>query len=316
MTRLVVTMFSAGVMLSVSMTCAQNYPNKPIRIATGGAGGGSDFVSRQIAQGISGPLGQQVIVDNRGSLISVETAAKAAPDGYTLLVAGNPLWLLPLLQNVSFDPVRDFSPISLVSRAPSIVVVHPSVAVNSVRELITLAKARPGKLNYASSGTGGSPHLSAELFKSMAGVNIVQIPYKSPGTAINDLIGGHVDLMFAASGAIEPHIKSGRLRALAVTSAEPSPLLPGLPTVSATGLPGYESSTIQGVLAPARTPIAIINLLNREIVRTLNRPDVKERFVGAGIETVGSSPERFAAAMKSEMTRMGKVIKEAGIRPE
>ncbi len=311
-------MFSVGLMvLGGGLASGQTYPNKPIRIVTIEPGGGGDLAARLIAQGLSGSLGQQVLVDNRGGgVIAIEIVAKAPPDGYTLLLYGGTLWIGPLLQNVSWDPVRDFSPITLAVTFPNIVAVHPSLPVKSVRELIALAQARPGELNYSSGSIGASTHLAAELFKSMAGVNIVRVPYKGGGPATIALVTGEVHLMFATVGLVTPHVKSGRLRALAVTTAQPSALAPGLPTVAASGVPGYESRSILGIFARARTPEVIINRLNQEIVRVLNRAEVKQRLFGSGVETVGSSPEESAATMKAETAKWGKVIKEAGIRVE
>ncbi|MBI3939178.1 MAG: tripartite tricarboxylate transporter substrate binding protein [Betaproteobacteria bacterium] len=316
--RFSVWIFSVGMMvLAAGVVSGQAYPNKPIRIVAPEAGGGGDFAARLIALGLSGSLGQQVIVENRGGasgIIAGRTVAKAPPDGYTLLFYGSIFWIGALLQDVPYDPVADFSPITLATSSPNILVVHPSLPVNSVKELIALAKARPGELNYAST-TGSTPHLAAELFKAMAGVNIVRIPYKGAGPALNDLIGGQVQLMFPVAAAVTPHVKSGRLRALAVTSVEPSELVRGLPTVAAT-VPGYESVQMTAMFAPAKTPATIINRLNQEIVQVLNRADVKEKFFNAGAKVVGGSPEQLMATMKSEMARLGKVIKDAGIRAE
>jgi tripartite-type tricarboxylate transporter receptor subunit TctC len=260
-------------------------------------------------------LGQPVIVDNRNAVISAETAAKAAPDGYTLLISGGSLWLLPFLRdNVSWDPIKDFSPVSLLATSPNMIVVHPSVAAKSVSELIILAKARSGELNYGAS-VGGSTHLAAELFKAMAGVNLVRVPFKGNGPALNALITGEVQVMFATVTAALPHVKSGRLRALASTSAQPSALLPDLPTAAAT-LPGYASATLIGIFAPPKTPMAIVNRLNQEIVAAFAAPDLKKRFFDAGVETVANSPAEFAATIKSDMSRMGKVIRDAGIKAE
>jgi tripartite-type tricarboxylate transporter receptor subunit TctC len=314
----VVWMFSVGLLvLGAGFASSQSYPNKPIRIVTIEAGGGGDLAARLIAQGLSGSLGQQVLVDNRGGgVIAIEIVAKAPPDGYTLLLYGGTLWIGPLLQKVSWDPVRDFSPITLAVTFPNIVAVHPSMPVKSVKELTALAKARPGELNYGSGSIGASTHLAAELFKSMAGVNIVRVPYKGGGPATIALVTGEVQLMFATVGLVTPHVKSGRLRALAVTTAQPSALAPGLPTVAASGVPGYESASILGILAPAKTPEGIINRLNQEIVRALHRPEVKERLFSSGVETVGSSPVELAATMRAESAKWGKVVKEAGIRAE
>jgi tripartite-type tricarboxylate transporter receptor subunit TctC len=294
----------------------QDYPNRTIRIVTSASGGGTDFVARVVSQGLTGSLGQQVIVDNRGGNIPVEIVSQAPPDGYTLLADGSSFWVTPLLQKAPYDPVRDFSPITLVVSAPNLLVVHPSLPVKSVKELIALAKAKPGELNFSSGGVGGGAHLSGELFKSMAGVNMVHIPYKGGGPAMIALLGGEVQLLFPNTPSAAPYMKSGKLRALAVTSAQPSVLFPALPTVSASGLPGYESGTTYGIFAPAKTAAALINRLNQEIVRVLNRTDVKEQFLNAGVEVVGSSPEQFAATMKIEMVKWGKLIKDAGIKVE
>ncbi|MBI3936186.1 MAG: tripartite tricarboxylate transporter substrate binding protein [Betaproteobacteria bacterium] len=294
---------------------AQSYPSKPVRIVTSQPGGTSAFVARMLAQGLAGPLGQQVIVDNRVAVIAIEAVAKAPPDGYTLLVMSNLLWMLPLLQSTSFDPVKDFLPVSLTATSPNILVVHPSLPVKSVKQLITLAKARPGELNFATSGTGASNHLAAELFKAMAGIDIVRINYRGGGPLLIAMLGGEVPISFASAGAVAPHLKAARLRALAVTSAHPSALLPGLPPVAET-LPGYETVAMYGVFAPAGTPAAIISRLNQEIARFLRTPEAKERFLSTGMETVGNSASEFGAAMKSDLSKMAKVIKEANIQAQ
>ena len=304
----------AVMLLCAGMVSGQDYPNKPIRIITGGAGGGSDFAARLVAQGITGPLGQPVIVDNRATLPAIDAAAKAPPDGYTLYVGGASLWIFPLLNKVTYDVVRDFSPIALLVREVNVVAVNPSVAAKSVKELIALAKAKPGALNYAMNIAGGPAHLGAELFKSLAGVNIVGVAYKSNAAGVTAVIGGEVQLLISDASELMPHVKSGRLRALAVTSAEPSAMAPGLPTVAASGLPGYESSGMTEIMAPAKTPGPIINRLNQEIARHLNTAEIKERFFSAGAEVVASSPEQLAAIIKSDIAKWGKLIKDAGIK--
>jgi tripartite-type tricarboxylate transporter receptor subunit TctC len=316
--RAVESILAAGMLFAVSgIAAGQNYPDKVIRIVTSETGGSLDFAARLVALGLAKSLGQPVIVDNRSTIIAIETAAKAAPDGYTLLFNGSAIWITPLMRDhVAWDPARDFAPITLAVSSPNIVAVHPSLPVRSVKELIDLARARPGEINYAVAAPGTSSHLAAELFKAMAGVNMVSIPYKGAGPALNGLIGGQVQLMFPNAATVAPHIRSGRLRAIAVTSARPSILVPGVPTAAASGLPGYEAASINAVFAPAKTSASIVSLLNREIVRVLNLPEVKDKFLIAGVETVGSSPEQLAAAMKSEVTRMGKVIKDAGIRDQ
>ena len=309
------TLSIAVSVLGADAVSAQNYPNKPIRFVTGAPGGGGDFVARLMAQGLTGPLGQPVIVDNRGN-IPGEIVAQALPDGYTLLVDSSSFLIGPLLQKMPYDAVKDFSPISWVVMSLNILVVHPSVPANSVKELIALAKAKPGQLNYGSGGAGSSTHLAAELFKSMAGIDIVRIPYKGAGPAMTALIAGEVQMVLGSAGSVTPLMKSGKLKALAVTSAQPSALFPGLPTMAATGVPGYESVAIHGIFAPVKTPASIIRILNEEVVRVVNTADVKEKFFKAGLETVGSSPEQFAAAIKSDLARMSKVIKEAGIKAD
>ena len=311
-----VCLFSVGLtVFSAGIACAQDYPSKPIRVLTSALGGSSDFAARQIAQGITEGLGQPVIVDNRGNL-SGEIGAKAPPDGYTIVLDSFSFWIAPLVQAASYDPVRDFVAITLVGASPTIVVVHPSVPVTSIRELIALAKAKPGTLNYASSGTGSSQHLAVELFKSMAGINIVHVPYKGGAALVTAVIGNEVHLTFASTAMATPHINSNRLRALAVTSAEPTALVPGLPTVAASGVPGYEFTSKVAMFAPAKTPRDIINRLNRETVLFLSKPIAKERFFRNGSETFGSSPEELAASVTADIAKWGKVIKDAGIRAE
>ena len=312
--RFVMWAIPAGlVVLGAGVASSQNYPNKPIRIVTSAVGGGNDFIARLIAQGINGPLGQSVIVENRPSNIAPEIVARASPDGYTLLLAGGTFLIGPLLEKLSYNPVRDFSPITLVDSSPNVLVVHPSVPANSVKEFIALAKAKPGALNYASGNTGSLIHLAAELFKSMAGVNFVRVPYKGTGQAVNDLVGGQVQLMFATAASVAPHIKSGKLRGLAVTSAQPSALAPGLPTIAST-LPGYEAVGESAMYASGKTPTAIIKRLNQEIVRVLNQADIKEKFLTTGSEPAPSSPEKHAIVMKAEIATWSKLIKDAGIK--
>jgi tripartite-type tricarboxylate transporter receptor subunit TctC len=242
---------------------------------------------------------------------------KAAPDGYTLLLSGVGFWVVPLLEHAPYDPLRDFVPISILANQPNLVLVHPSLPVKSVKDLIALAKAKPGELNYAATTIGGSSQLAAELFKSMAGgLNIVGIPYKGAAVSLTALLSGEVHMAFSPGGVAAAHIKSGRIKALAVCSAAPSALYPGLPTVAASGLPGYESGNTSVISAPARTQDAIITRLNQEIIRVLNRPDVKEKFFNIGFEVIGSTPEQQATLIRTDMARLGKVIKDAGIKAD
>jgi tripartite-type tricarboxylate transporter receptor subunit TctC len=315
--RVVSRMLLLGMMtLAACVASGQNYPTKPIRIVAGSAGGAADFAARIFAQELSGPLGQPVVVNNQNRVEPGEVVAKAQPDGYTLLLGGSVTWLAALMRDMPFNVLSDFSPITLATTQPLVLVVHPSVAASSVKELIALAKAKPGVLNYGAGGLGASAHLATELFRSMAGINIVRITYQGTGPALNAVIAGEVQLLMSNAGPALPFVKSGRLKALAVTSAEPSALVPGLPTVAASGLPGYESGNASALFAPAKTPEAIIKRLNQEVLRVLNRPDVKEKFFSTGVEVVGSSPEELTRMIKSEMARIGKVIKEGGIRTE
>jgi tripartite-type tricarboxylate transporter receptor subunit TctC len=294
---------------------AQDYPNRPVRIVTSEAGGGNDFQARLVARGLSASLGQQVIVENRPSGVTPgDIVSRASPNGYTLLLYNNALWTGPLIQKTPYDPVRDLAPITTVAVAPNFLVVNVGLPANSVGELIALARAKPGELNYASSGTGATNHLAAELFKAMAGVDIVRIGYKGAAQALNDLIANQVQVMFPTAGAAAPHVKSGRVRGLAVTSAERSALAPQLPTVAASGLPGFESLATYGMFAPAGTPRRLVTRLQEEIVRVLNTADVKEKFFSSGMEAIGGTPEQLAATVRTEMVRMEKVIRAAGIR--
>ncbi len=314
---LLVSVFLLGRAISV---CAQEYPRKPVRlIVPFAAGGGNDTVARAIAQQLSAGFGQQVYVDNRagaGGVIGAELAAKAPADGYTLFLGGvgshavNP----NLHARLPYDPIKDFAPITLIASAPSVLVVHLSVPADTIREFVALARARPGKLNYASNGNGSSAHLAAVMYESMAGVDMVHVPYKGLAPALADLLSGEVQLMFSSMVAIVPHIKAGKLRALAVTGKKRSPLLPEVPTIAESGLPGYEAGSWYGILAPAGTPRDIVLKLNAEIVKVLKRPEVRERLANEGAEPIGGTPEEFAAHVKAELARMGKVIRDGRIR--
>ena len=300
--------------LGPSVAQGQNFPNKPIRIVTSSAGGGGDIAARLIGQGLSGIWGQQVIVDNRGGVLPGQIVAAASPDGYNLLLFSGALWIGPLLQKTPYDPIADFSPITITDRTPCIIVVHPSVAANSVKELIALAKAKPGGLSYGSGTPGAVTHVAGELFKSMTAVNILHVPYKNAPPAIIDLIGGQIQVMFATASSVSQHVKSGKLRGLAVTTARPSELVPGLPTVAASGVPGYEAASINAVFGPAKTSAALVSHLNGAITRVLSQPELKEKFFAMGVETVGSSPVQLAALVKSEMVTLGKIFKDLNIR--
>jgi tripartite-type tricarboxylate transporter receptor subunit TctC len=294
---------------------AQGYPTKPVRFVTSEPGGGNDIVARVLAEGLTASLGQRVIVDNRG-IVAAEIAKNASPDGYTLLVYGANIWLLPYLrERVAWDPLRDFAPITIAVQLPNVLVVHPTVPVKTTREFIDYARTRPGKLDYAAGTIGVSPHLAAELFKSMTALDLVRVPYKGGGPALNGLIAGETQVMFPNVGSVMTHMKSGRVRALGVSSAQPSALAPGLPTIASV-VPGYEFVAVICLYAPAKTPRAIVEQLNREAARVLKAPDVKERLFNAGNEVVVNSAAEFAAYMKADMQKMGKVIKDAGIWAE
>ena len=310
---------AAGLLASSALAATDiAYPNKPIRMLASGVGGGGDFAARVIAQGLIASWGQQVVVDNRpAGVIPGQIVANAAPDGYTLLVTGSILWIGTFMyNNVPYDPVRDFAPVTLAVSSPSVLVVPSTVNANSVGDLIKLARSKPGEFNYATAGTGSSMHLAGELFKAMAGVHIVRVNYKGGGAALNDLLSSQVQIAFGSVASVSPHVKTGRLKALAVTSLRPSALFPELPTIAASGVPGYESVVTSGIFAPTNTPGAVVQRLNKEIVRVLALPDVKDKFFNSGVETVGTTPEEFASRIRAEMARLGKVIREAGIRAE
>jgi tripartite-type tricarboxylate transporter receptor subunit TctC len=300
---------------------AQSYPAKSIRVIAGfPPGSGADITARLVGARLNDALGQQVVVDNRpgaGSNIAAELAAKSPADGYTLFIGTVANTInATLYSKLPFDFVRDFAPVALATATPNVLVVHPSVPAKSVKELIALAKSRPGQLNFASAGVGTAPHLSAELFKTMAGVSLSHIPYKGSPPAVTDLLAGEVALMFSPSSTVIPHVKSGRLRALAVTTATRLPSLPELPTVAESGLKGYETITWFGFVAPAKTPPAIITRLNAEIVKVLANPEVRRQFAVQGIETLGGTPERFAEYIREEIAKWAKVIKLSGARAE
>jgi tripartite-type tricarboxylate transporter receptor subunit TctC len=306
----------AGAACSTAAGAAETFPVKPIRVVTTVSGGGNDLVARLVQPRITQSLGEQMVIDNRGS-IGPEIVAREQPDGYTLLIAGGNLWTLQFLRrHVGWDAERDFVPLTLAGTLPNIVVVHPSLPVKSIRQLIAFAQARPGQLNYSSGTTGVSTHLAGELFNIMAHVDIVRVPYKGGGPSMNALIAGETQVSFPNAGTVAPHIASGRVRALAVSTARPSALFPDLPTVAASGVPGYEWIAMIGYFAPAKTPPEIVALLNRELVRALRQPDVQERLHRSGIEVAANTPSEFAAQIKADIARTSKLIRDAGIHGE
>lgn len=304
---------------TVSAQPQQTYPNRPIRLVVPVApGGSSDISARLFSQRLTDTFGQQVVLDNRagaGGIIGTELAAHALPDGYTLLLASTANTVHPALhKNLPYDIVKDFAPVSMLVAFPFLLLVHPSVAAKSVKELIALGKAKPGQINYASNGNGTMPHIVAELFKSMAGVNLVHVPYKGTGPALIGVITGEASLSFHSVSATLQHINAGRLRALAVADEKRSPSLPDLPTAAEAGVPGFEAGSFAGVLAPAGTPKAIIAKLHGEFTRILRLAEVKERLAAFDWEPVGNTPEEFGAIIKKEVAKWAKVVKESGAK--
>jgi len=299
---------------------AQDYPVKPIRMLNPlPAGGPTDVLGRMIAQPVSEALGKQIVTDNRPGAsgnIAAEMAAKAAPDGYTLFIAGvgNFAVNVTLFRKLPYDPVRDFAPIALLATAPYVVAVHPSLPSNSVKDLIALAKARPGALNFGAV-TGNGAHLAAELFKTAAGIHIVHIPYKGAVLATHDVISGFIQLTFASTPGVMPFVKAGKLRALAITSAQRTSGQPALPTVAEV-IPGFEATVWYGLVAPAGTPRAIIDRLNGEISTAVKNPAMRERLIAADYEPAVGTPEQFAAFMKSEIEKWGRAVKISGARAD
>ena len=303
-----------------NIAAAQAFPNKQIRIVVPfPPGGATDILARAVAQDLQKGFGQSALVENRpgaGGNLGADLVAKSPGDGYTLLMGtvGTHGINVALYSKMPYDAVKDFAPITLVARVPNVLVVHPSLPVKSVRDLIDLAKREPGKLNYASSGNGTSIHLSAELFKSMAGVSMLHIPYKGSSPALADLVGGQVGLMFDNLPSALPFIRAGKLRAVAVTSSKRAPVLPELPTIAEAGLPGYEASSWFGILAPASTPRDVVGKLHDAIVKGLATPETSERLASQGAEQVGNTPEQFAVFIREEIDKWGKVVKAAGAK--
>lgn len=308
-----------ALLIASGAALAQAYPAGPVRVIVPfPPGGGVDGAGRLISQKLSEALGKQFIVDNRpgaNGMIGSELAAKSAKDGYTLMVNGANFVTTPsLYSKVTYDPVRDFEPVSLLALAPNVLVVHPSLPAKTVKELVALARARPGEVNYAGSGSGSTPHLAAELFNTLAQVKMVHVPYRGTGPAIVGLMSGEASVMFMPTTNAVPLVRSGRLRALAVTSRERVSAMPELPTVSESGLKGYESSQWYGVLAPAGAPSDVLGLLSSQIVKIMQAPDMKQRLTGEGLVAVGSTREQFAVHIKVELAKWAKVIKASGAR--
>ncbi len=319
------TACAAVALLSLAVTSgavlAQAYPAKPIRLIVGfPPGGGTDVMARLVAPKMTDAWGQQVVIDNRAGatgIIGTDMVAKAAPDGYTLLmghVATNAI-AASLFAKLPFDPAKDFSPITRVSSVPHLLVVHPSLDVHSVKELIVLAKARPGQIAFPSAGNGSTPHLAGEIFKTMTGVNLIHVPYKGSGQSVQDLLGGQVQVAFDTTATLIQYVKAGRLRPLGVSTLKRIASLPDVPTIAESGVPGYEVTTWYGLFGPAGTPPAIVRKVFTETARIVRLPDIKERLDGMGTdETTNASPEEFAALVKTDIAKYAKVIKAAGLR--
>lgn len=297
---------------------AQTYPAKPIRIIVSvAAGGGVDTTARIVGQQLTQAWGQQVVIENRpgaGGTIAAEAVARAAPDGYTLLMASSGAAITPSLYKLPYDAVTDFAPVTVVVVAPSVLVVHPSLPVRSVKELIAFAKARPNELLFASSGNGSPAHMGLELLKLMTGIKMVHVPYKGTAPSITDLVGGRVSATASSVVSTMPHVNAGRLRALAVTSGKRSLGVPQLPTVAEAGIPGFANDVWYALFAPAATPRNVVARLAEEISRAIAQPDLRERMLAAGLEPLGNSPDEFAAYFRAEVAKWSKVIREAGVR--
>jgi len=317
------TLKTKAVMLLLALLlpagAAGAYPDKPVRfIVPFAPGGGNDIIARMLGQKLGENWGQQVVIDNRpgaGGNIAAETTARAAPDGHTIFQfnVANAI-AVSVYRKLAYDPVRDFAAITQLASSPFIVVVHPAVRAGNVREFIALAKSQPGKFNYASSGNGGSTHLITEMFKTMAGIEMTHIPYNGAGPGIIDLLGGQVQMMFAVPATATPHLRSGKLRALGVSSLRRSPLAPELPTVAESGVPGFEGATWYGVVAPAQTPAPIVAQLHHDIVRVLRLPEVRDRLAAQGVEVVGSTPAEFGQFIRSEIPKWAKAARLSGAR--
>jgi tripartite-type tricarboxylate transporter receptor subunit TctC len=295
---------------------AQDYPNRPVRIVTATPGGGNDYLARIIAPPLGTALGQQVIVDNRASRLVPGLVARATPDGYTLVVGGGTMQFQPLLEKSDYDILTDFAPISQLERSPNVLVVQPSLKVNTVSELVALARSKPGALLYGTGGSGASLHVAGEMFMMATNTKISRVPYKSTGPALLGLLTGEVQMIFATPGGAMSHIRDGRLNALGVTSAQPFALIPGVPTLASQGLRDFDLDTISFIMAPAKTPQALIRRLNQLSVKLMSQTDVKERMAAGGAEVVTGTPEQLAAKLKSDDAKMRKLFKQIALTPD
>jgi len=313
-------LFASAVSAQAASTgSGQSWPDKPIRVILSvPAGATPDVTARLVTPGLSQQLGQPLVVDNRGGaggLIGAEIVAKSAPDGYTLFISSpGALTILPHLRKVPYDTVKDFAPVSLISVGPFVLITHPSVPVKTVKELIALARAQPGKLNYASAGNGVANHLAMELFKQMAGVDITHVPYKGAPQAVTDVLAGHMNMTFNSIAPIIAHIRAGRVRVLGVASSKRSPQLADVPTISEAGVPGYESENWFGMFAPAKTPKQIIARLNEAVVKVVRSPEIQTQFSALGADAIGNSPGEFAAFVRRDMEKYARVVKLSGAK--
>lgn len=321
MSAMLTAMHAIGLSPEAQAQPAAGYPSKSLRfVVPVGPGGSVDLAARTVGQRLSERLGRQVVIDNRpgaSQVIGAEIVARSPPDGYTLMMVATAFTVSPSMSaRLPYDPLRDFAPVSFVSYAPNVLVVHPSLPARNVRELIAIAKARPGQIAYASSGVGGSPHLAAELFRMVAGIDIIHVPYKGTGQSLSDLLAGQVQMSFGSVLALLPQLKAGKIRPLAVTSRARAPSLPDVPTMAESGWPGVEITAWNGVVVPAGTPSAITGRLNEEIVSILAMPDVRERLLADGAEAKGSTREEFGDYLRNEIAKWTRVVKQAGIRAE
>jgi tripartite-type tricarboxylate transporter receptor subunit TctC len=316
--------FAAGLALAPQLAAAQapdTWPSRPVRlILPFPPGGGTDILGRLIAERLTASLGQPVVTENRGGAggnVGAEAAARSAPDGYTFVLVAPSLAISPsLYSKLNYDPVRDFAPVSLVATVPNVIITHPSVPANTLAEFTRLAKTKPGGMNFGSGGSGTSNHLAGELFNIVAGVKLVHVPYKGVNLAMNDVLSGQIHLVVIGIPAAAPHIKAGKLRALALVAPQRSAALPEVPTVAEAGLRDFEVTTWYGILAPAATPRPIITRLNAEIVQLLHAPELRDRLAAMGTDPVSSTPEEFADLIKREIAKWGKVVREAGLKAD
>lgn len=312
----------ASAAIGCGVEAAEQYPDRPIRMVVAfSPGGATDFVARSVAQRLGERFGQQVVVDNRagaGGIIGTEIVARASPDGYTLLFGSSSTLVTgPVLQsNLPYHPLRDFTPVTLTTLVPNILVAHASVPVRSLKEMIEYARARPGQLSYASNGTGTASHVAGDLLRRAAGFSWIHVPYKGAGVAINDALGGHVQFLIGAISTSQPHMRAGRLRGIAVTSARRSGAVPELPTIAESGFPGFDVVQWFGLLAPAKTPGPIVVRLNTEVVEMHRHPEFTERFVRQGLDPSTGTPQEFATYLKTDLDRWARVFRETGIRLE